>query len=108
MIIDPQAMRMPLPVALFLLVVCGTQAVDAKTEILWCSISDEGSSNCSFASVAQCLSAVAGAGGYCMREAQVSDNELRAAGKSRSEAKSRAKHKQNGNLPIDIHFCRGC
>jgi len=83
----PKAMPMPLPVAAFLLAIFGMHTADAKAEIRWCSISDEGASNCSFVSVAQCLAAVSGAGGYCMREAQMSDSEPRVADSSTSEAK---------------------
>ena len=109
MITYPKAMPMPLPVAAFLLAIFGMHTADAKAEIRWCSISDEGASNCSFVSVAQCLAAVSGAGGYCMREAQMSDSEPRVADSSTSEAKRPVKNqKQHRNLPIDIHICRGC
>jgi hypothetical protein len=105
----PKAMPMPLPVAALLLAVLAMHAADAKAEIRWCSISDEGASNCSFASVAQCLAAVSGAGGYCIREAQISDSEPRAADSSTSEVKRPVKNqRQRRNLPIDIHICRGC
>src|SRR5689334_13928141 len=102
-------MLMPLAIAALLLAIFGIHTADAKVEIRWCSISDEGASNCSFVSVAQCLSAVSGAGGYCMREAQMSDSELRAAENSKSEAKRPVKNqRQHRNLPIDVHICRGC
>jgi len=100
---------MPLPVAVLLLAIFGTHLANAKAEIRWCSISDEGASNCSFVAVAQCLAAVSGSGGYCIREAQMNDSQRRAADSSTSEAKRSAKNKrQHGNLPIDIHICRGC
>jgi hypothetical protein len=108
-IIHPKAMPMLLPVAALLLTIFGTHIADAKAEIRWCSISNEGASNCSFVSVAQCLAAGSGAGGDCMREAQMSDSEPRAADSSTSEAKRPVKNKrQHRNLPIDIHICRGC
>src|SRR5436190_6250728 len=99
-------MPMPLPVAAFLLAIFGTHMADAKAEIRWCSISDEGASNCSFVSVALCLAAVSGSGGYCIREAQMNDSQLRAADSSTSEAKRPVKNKrQPSNLPTDIHIC---
>src|SRR5436189_6272435 len=102
-------MPMPLPVAALLLAIFGMHPAAAKAEIHWCSVSDEGASNCSFVSVAQCLAAVSGVGGYCMREAQISDSQLRAAENSTSEAKRPLKNqRQHRNLPTDIHFCRGC
>src|SRR5690349_15596206 len=100
---------MPLPVAALLLAIFGMSTANAEAEIRWCSISDEGASNCSFVAVAQCLAAVSGAGGYCMREAQLSDSEPRAVDRSTSEAKRPVKNqRQHRNLPIDIHICRGC
>ena len=108
MIISAKVMPLTLAVAV-LLAILGTHVVNAKAEIRWCSISDEGATNCSFDAVAQCLAAVSGAGGYCMREAQMSDSELRAADSSTREAKRPVKHKrQPSNLPTDIHICRGC
>src|SRR3954467_9129442 len=108
MITYPKAMPTTLPVTALMLAIFVMHTANAKTEIRWCSISDEGASNCSFVAVAQCLAAVSGAGGYCMREAQMSDSEPRIADSSTSEAKRPGKNqRQHRNLPIDIHICRG-
>jgi hypothetical protein len=105
----PKAMPMPRPIAALLLIILATPMADAKAEIHWCSISDQGSSNCSFISVDQCLATVSGLGGYCMREAQLSDGKPRAADSSTSEAKRPVKNQRRyRNSPIDIHICRGC
>jgi hypothetical protein len=108
MIIHPKAVSMPLAVATLWLAIFGALMTNAKAEIRWCSISDEGANNCSFVSVAQCLAAVSRSGGYCMPEAQMNDSELRASDSSTSEAKKPVNRRQHRNLPIDIHICRGC
>jgi hypothetical protein len=51
----------------------------AKAEPRWCSISNEGSYNCSYTSMDQCRSTVSGTGGSCMPEAPVGHLQPRAA-----------------------------
>lgn len=81
----------------------------AKEHGRWCSITDQGAGNCSFELVARCLKAVSAAGGYCMRQAQMDDRPRRAAEDLSNEANSAINtQKQNCDLPIDIHICRGC
>jgi hypothetical protein len=46
-------------------------AAAAPPEQHWCAISNEGASNCSFASLAQCRVNVLGTGGNCIPEAPV-------------------------------------
>jgi hypothetical protein len=105
---NPKAM--PVHLAFAALLLFGSHMATAKEHGRWCSIPDQGSGNCSFDSVARCLKAVSAAGGYCMQQAQMDDRRpRRAADDSSNEANSAIKNqKQNRDLPIDIHICRGC
>jgi hypothetical protein len=98
----------PVAGSVLVLAALGSQIASAKTASFWCAISDEGASNCSFVSIGQCLAAVSGAGGYCMREAQI-EVRPRAADYPANNAKSAKKdYTHQRDVPIDIHICRGC
>jgi hypothetical protein len=101
---NPKAM--PVRLAFAALLLSGSHIATAKEHGHWCSITDQGSNNCSFDSVARCLKAVSAAGGYCMRQAQMDDRPRPAADDLSNEAINN--QKQNRDLPIDIHICRGC
>jgi hypothetical protein len=100
----------PKPIALaFAALLLGSPMATAKEQGRWCAISDDGSGNCSFVSVARCLATVSKSGGYCMREEQM-DNRPRGVDDNSSTQASRAPKNQgqDRDLPIDIHICRGC
>jgi hypothetical protein len=99
----------PVSLAFAALLLFGSHVAVAKEQGHWCSVSDRGVGNCSFGSVARCLTAVTAAGGYCMRQEQMDDGPRRAADDSTNEAHSAIKsQQQNLDLPMDIHICRGC
>ena len=102
---------MRLILAILLLAGAGWSSIGtAKADQRWCAISNEGASNCGFASMPECRAQVAGTGGNCMPEAPVghlqpnTGNAGPAAKDQKLDALLDRVNKKNDKLQI----CRGC
>jgi hypothetical protein len=84
-------------------------AAGAAEQQRWCSISNEGYSNCSFASLPACRASISGTGGNCMPEAPVGHRQPGTAKKASApdaqlDALLDRVNKKNDKLIL----CRGC
>ena len=75
----------------------------------WCAISNQGATNCGFATIDQCRAEVAGNGGSCMPEAPVGHRQpvpanVRPLPKDNLDLLQERVNKQNNKL----NLCRGC
>jgi uncharacterized protein DUF3551 len=81
----------------------------ASAQQRWCAISNEGSSNCGFASLADCRATATGTGGNCMPQAPVGHRQ---SGSARTPAPPDTQldallervNRKNDKLIL----CRGC
>jgi hypothetical protein len=82
---------------------------DNAIALNWCAISNQGSTNCGFATIDQCRTEVSGNGGSCMPEAPVGHRQPVAANvrplpkDNLDELQDRVNKKNN-----KLNLCRGC
>jgi hypothetical protein len=76
----------------------------------WCAISNQGATNCGFASIDQCRSEVSGTGGSCTPEAPVGHLQPRAANARPAprDEKLDALLERVNKKSDKIILCRGC
>jgi Protein of unknown function (DUF3551) len=95
--------------AAFILSVVAVVMADNAAAQNWCAISNQGATNCGFATIDQCRSEVSGNGGSCIPEAPVGHRQPRAANggpvpKDDLDAVQERINKKNNKLIL----CRGC
>jgi hypothetical protein len=84
-------------------------AIAQQAEPHWCAISNEGASNCSFASLAQCRASVSGVGGHCMPEAPIGHRQPGAAKTaSAPDPQLDALLERVNRKSEKLILCRGC
>jgi hypothetical protein len=76
----------------------------------WCSVSNEGATNCSFESMDLCRANIAGVGGFCIPQAPIGHRQPRASDipDSPPTATDRAFEQRNRKLDKSLQLCRGC
>jgi hypothetical protein len=92
-----------------ILSVAGTVIVDDAVAQRWCTISNQGASNCGFSTMDLCRAEVSGNGGNCIPEAPVGHRQPRAANvrplpKDNLDALQDRVNRQDNKL----NLCRGC
>jgi hypothetical protein len=95
--------------AAFILSVVAVVMADNAAAQNWCAISNQGATNCGFATIDQCRSEVSGNGGSCIPEAPVGHRQPRAVTsgpvpKDDLDALQDRINKKNNKLIL----CRGC
>ena len=82
----------------------------ANAQQRWCAISNEGSSNCSFASMTDCRAQVSGSGGNCMPEAPVGHRQPTPSARAANLPKDNldAMLERVNKKDSKIQLCRGC
>jgi hypothetical protein len=96
-------------IAILLLCCAAWLTGPAGAEQRWCSISNEGAGNCSFASIGQCRETMSGTGGNCIPEAPVGHLQPRtAAGPAPKDEKLDALLDRVNKKNDKLILCRGC
>jgi hypothetical protein len=100
------------PTIASLLILSACQAAGtAIAAPLWCAVSNEGASNCTFASMDQCRAATSGTGGFCMPEAPIGHRQPRPSANANSVRRDELDKKIeqiNRKLDHTLEICRGC
>lgn len=99
-------------VTLAILLLSAGSLIEAARAQQWCAISNEGGTNCGFASVAACRSEVAGTGGNCIPAAPVGHRQPTTATTSRASSLPKDDLdkliEQSSRKDRQLQICRGC
>jgi hypothetical protein len=66
-----QRCHMRYVLAATIIIAVGSLSENAKADLRWCEVLNQGVSNCSFTAIEECRSEVSGTGGFCMPAAPV-------------------------------------